>query len=199
MTNYFTYCYNTDWGLRCKDKKGVRIVDVNGDGLADIIQGYTFEDEDGDDNSRSRAWINNGPGWTYDDNWEPPVSFTYCEYDSDYCDNKGVRMADVNGDGLVDILQGYKVIYHAWINNGSGWTQDDNWKPPTRFRSSSDKGVRITDVNGDGLVDIIRGYRYWDKTNKKYKDANNAWINNGYGWRKDNANWKPEDDSGEKY
>ncbi|MCZ6618409.1 MAG: hypothetical protein O7E57_09775, partial [Gammaproteobacteria bacterium] len=50
----------------------------------------------------------------------------------------GMRLADVNGDGLPDLVVGYCSISRApceatlegpvvYINDGSGWVEDDNW------------------------------------------------------------------------
>ncbi|MFH1661892.1 MAG: FG-GAP-like repeat-containing protein [Candidatus Falkowbacteria bacterium] len=72
-------------------------------------------------------------------------------------------MADVNGDGLPDILRShyysdtsYKAVY---INDGdgTGWTGDGSYTIPEYFLyGSADRGVRLADINGDGLVDILR-------------------------------------------
>jgi YD repeat-containing protein len=160
------------------DDEGLRIVDVNGDGLVDILKAQdsiyaTCED------SYKTAYINNGAGWTQNDNWEPPICF------SDYSgEDEGTRLADVNGDGLVDILVGARdgltcddSERTAYINNGYGWTQDDTWQPNTCFVDYDDgdnEGVKLADVNGDGLVDILEAEENgicdsYDKT---------TWINN---------------------
>ena len=51
----------------------------------------------------------------------------------------GVRIADVNGDGLPDILQGWtdsaeNSHYDAWLNTGHGWTR--------RYRMESANDIR---------------------------------------------------------
>jgi hypothetical protein len=48
----------------------------------------------------------------------------------------------------------------AWINTGSGWQRNNNWKPPVVIAYMSgtnniDNGVRIVDVTGDGLPDFL--------------------------------------------
>lgn len=150
---------------------GVRIADVNGDGLPDFIQGYN----DGSDHFN--AYINNGSGWDATSTWNPPVTFVKNGVDT------GARIADVNGDGLPDIIQGYDDTggtshYAAYINNGNGWTSNSTWNPPVIFLASStaDTGVRIVDINGDGLPDIAQGYH--DGGGDHFA----TYLNTGTGW-----------------
>jgi RHS repeat-associated protein len=152
---------------------GVRVADVNGDGLPDIVQGYS----DSNGSTTFGAYINNGADWTVSSTWNPPVAFVSSTIDM------GVRIADVNGDGLPDILQGFEdagggTHYAAWINTGSGWVASSTWNPPVVFSNNGvDTGARIVDVNGDGLPDIIQGY-----TDSGGMAHYGAWINNGSGW-----------------
>jgi YD repeat-containing protein len=161
---------------------GVRIADVNGDGLPDIIQSYSASGA-----NYYAAYINTGGGWAASSTWNPPVLFT-----ADGADT-GARIADVNGDGLPDIIQGYADSggvshYAAYINNGSGWTSSSAWNPPTTFLSSStaDTGARIADVNGDGLPDVIQGYA--DGGGNHFA----AYMNTGGGWAASSSPlWNP--------
>ena len=76
----------------------------------------------------------------------------------------GVRVADVDGDGLPDFVRGYtsggSTTTAVFINNGdgTGWTQDTDYSVPLYFVNSGtdDLGVRLADINGDGLADFIR-------------------------------------------
>jgi len=161
---------------------GTRIVDVNGDGLPDILRAYLYSGS----SKGTYAWINTGRGWVQDNRWACPDYFV-----ASNSQDRGVRIADVNGDGLPDILRAYyysgssKGTY-AWINTGTGWVADTTWLPPEYFVGSNgaDRGVRIVDVNGDGLPDILRAYYYSGSSNGNY-----AWINTGKGWVADNT-WK---------
>ncbi|WP_169729095.1 toxin TcdB middle/N-terminal domain-containing protein [Methanolobus tindarius] len=225
-TSFIQNNYDSSGHLTDTIDLGVRFADVNGDGLIDILRG----------NSDDKAWLNTGSGWARDYSWEPPIRFDrfdvrLVDVDGDglvdLIDNEdddvwintgsnwdvsnswtlpvslmthdvdcGVRFMDVNGDGLIDILKGLTIYntdnnhyYGAWLNNGSGWEVADSWEPPITFVknsyysgdliSSTDLGVRFADVNGDGLVDILRG-----------NDFEKAWLNNGNGWVRDYS-WVP--------
>jgi len=130
---------------------GARIEDVNGDGLPDIVESF-------DNGTVSQnVWLNSGNGWTISSTWMPPVLFIKTGRT-----DEGVRFADVNGDGLVDILQALTnssgTFKSTWINNGNGWVLNNSWEAPEVFISNGvNMGRRLTDINGDGLVDMIIG------------------------------------------
>jgi len=180
---------DVNYSLSC----GVEIIDVNGDGLVDIVQR-----REGNGGTISAAWINTGNGWTSNSEWLLPVRLierTGTMIGSPGWADEGVRFADLNGDGLVDILKGQEGpggtgpynVYIAWLNNAHGWTPAIQWTPPTSFvtrpeqRYSTDSSARLVDLNGDGLVDIVKHISGYGGS------AIGAWLNSGDGWKRDDS------------
>ena len=149
---------------------GTRVVDVNGDGLPDVIQGYA----DASGTAHYASYLNTGLGWATSTIWNPPAPFvTSGGWDT------GMRIADVNGDGLPDFISDYTDISgnptsSAYLNTGHGWTSDAGWDPPTVFSSNGgyDQGARVTDVLNSGLPSVISGYTDF-QNNNQYA----AWVN----------------------
>jgi len=156
--------------------QGTQLVDFNGDGRLDILQKK--------DGSASAAYLNTGEGWKdVSSIWIVPANFTKSTGE-DY----GLRLVDLNGDGLVDLLQGYNFgtdTRNAWLNNGSGWVNAPQWVPPDVFTSTArvDNGIRLIDLNGDGLTDLWQDFR----VNGSNPDKE-ATLNTGNGW-KNNTYW----------
>jgi len=166
------------WSSSGNNIKKVRSADVNGDGFNDLIESYVGSGAD----YNEYVYINNtdDTGWTEDSNYNMPVAFH-----KDGSGDQGVRILDVNGDGLVDMLESDPHQNNVYINNGDGlgWTLDSNYSIPVTFywdNSISYKGVKIADVNGDGLIDFIES-RYSGTPVKK------VYINqgDGTGWIED--------------
>ncbi|OGZ43263.1 MAG: hypothetical protein A2719_01055 [Candidatus Ryanbacteria bacterium RIFCSPHIGHO2_01_FULL_45_22] len=154
---------------------GTRFIDVNGDGFADILYGQ---------GSSTKAYINNGDysGWTLNATWAPPKNFV----NSSQADS-GLRIGEVNGDGLPDLV--YSATSSAvYINTGHGWSQDTGWTVPIAFIGSTTKdlAVRLLDINGDGLSDLIRA-------SDDDAQANSVFLNTGRkSWEEDTKWVVPE-------
>lgn len=166
----------TDWAsttipiISCNEiacDQGTRFADFNGDGFTDIIQTKTLSSGD-----TKRLFFNDGTGksWTEQTDWASSSVPYFAKDGKDY----GVRILDVNGDNFPDLLQSMEtggspqqIIKSLVINGGDGksWTKvpDGDWASttiPTFFESTVQKeyGVRVADLNADGLDDIIQSY-----------------------------------------
>jgi YD repeat-containing protein len=147
---------------------GVRLLDVNNDGFAEIIQGRAATGE-------KKLWLNNHDAWALS-NWTLPV------YIVDSAGNdSGVRFADINNDGLVDLLVAKAGSAQVWLNNGSGWAIS-SWTIPVDFVDGAgvDQGVQLADINGDGRTDILRS---------KAGVPNQVYTNNGAAWTNQTGAW----------
>ena len=181
--------------------EGVRFVDLNGDGLVDMLKGYWDDLGHGD----KLAWLNTGSGWASAASYNPPVEFAKFNSAADEYMDCGVRLVDLNGDGLVDMIKGYLngtvSEWGAWINTGSGWSVDQSqWHPKDYFIKrrwmtdshpddalyfepgyySYENGVRMLDVNGDGRLDLLKSLLE-EGSNFRY----GTWLNTGNGWTGD--------------
>jgi RHS repeat-associated protein len=174
--------------------------DVTGDGLPDFVQNYS--------GVGSGAWINNGSGWLSSATWIPPTVLWYTvNWPSEsglYGDYAGTRFGDINGDGRVDVLQGYDAnpiraaSSSTWINSGAGWSQaPSQWLPPILMvdQVNVSLGAVLMDVNGDGLSDVVRNSSYtliglFGDFIDFQTTYGNAWLNTGNGWVQ-SSTWIP--------
>ncbi len=144
---------------------GVRIADVNGDGLPDVVRAKSGSPE------IKEVYINNGSNWVLNASWTVPTVFENAST------TRGTFFADVNGDGLQDIVEAYNNgsdQKHTYLNTGLGWEESSVWALPELLYAT-----RLIDLNGDGLLDVVRA----DALNSIYR----AYINNGAGWTLDSG------------
>lgn len=152
---------------------GVRFVDINGDGLPDVVKR-----RDCSDTSCSGVMLNTGYGWQNDSIWLLPIDFAFTSSGAD----TGVRLIDLNGDGLLDLIKRQSCSSSSCsgvlLNNGSGWAMDNGaWNISKDMAFVSDQnnnGVRITDVNGDGLPDFIK------REECTYSNCSGNWRDAGF-------------------
>jgi hypothetical protein len=144
----------------------IKIADMNGDGLPDIVRL---------DNALVRYLPGRGNGrWGTGDAWDCPGG-TMVQGREIVMDDSpqisdpnqsDVRLDDVNGDGLDDLVQVRFNAVDVWLNvDGSGWT-DRFTLANTPVSQPTQHRVRLVDVNGSGTRDILWGdgnqYRYID-------------------------------------
>ena len=126
----------------------IRPMDANGDGFADLVIGPSGSGNwyvllsTGDSFSDEGAWMTNSFG-----GWK----------------NYRIRSADVNGDGMQDIVLGPNGSgeWYILMSTGSSFINKTEWKLKGLYDSWRKKEkaahVRPMDVNGDGMHDIVIG------------------------------------------
>jgi len=203
----YKHCFNGQTPLFY----GSFFFDVNGDGLLDIVRwmankpnGYfTLLSGNG-------VYINKGNGFYLDENYRLPTDGNglVLNLDCNYSDYYGNSFKDINGDGRPDIVRwdsqknpGYSTVTsgnEVFINTGQGFERDTRYTQslptsPTngkvlalesKFSSNNTVfyGNSFMDVNGDGLLDIVRwtaGQPNGYYSNFQNKSGNQVFINNG--------------------
>ena len=159
------------------DSLGTQMVDFNGDGLPDIIRSTLSAT-----NVYRGIYLNRGGSQTNRWGLEPDGTSSAQAQRSTYdlpgplnmlLSNQvyptGYEMADLNGDGLIDILlaqnTGSDVYNRAYMNSGAGWIDRGEWGMPDDLRmsntsndaTSGKKRATLQDLNGDGFPDLITG------------------------------------------
>jgi hypothetical protein len=132
------------------DSSAIKIADLNGDGKADLVVTNLFYNgtEGG-----VIVLLGNGDG-----TFEPPV-----EYDSGGLEARNVAVADVNGDGHLDLI----VINCGSSGSNPCWTTgslgvllgngDGTFQPAAAYGTGGGDGagIAIADVNNDGKPDLV--------------------------------------------
>lgn len=131
---------------------GIGYGDVNGDGRVDILE--------------SRGW------WEQPAKWDGTTPWTLHEAQFG---GGGAQMYayDVNGDGKNDVItslaaHGWGVVWFEQTNDGGaqGWTKHTivgatGSEGETGVAFSQPHAIDLADMNGDGLLDIVTGKRFW--------------------------------------
>jgi len=159
---------------------GVRLADVNGDGLVDLVQNIVST-RGGKTDTYQGVYLNTGSGWSNTKNgWMIPATggsgFIYGTETTST--DQGARVIDLDGDGRADLVAGFnsangttstpditKLVngnINSWLNNpdGTGWNLTGPVLPESMVYGNNstqtyDAGTRLADVNGDGLPDVI--------------------------------------------
>lgn len=124
----------------------IRFADINGDGRDDMCARFK-------EGFRCYPSLGNG--------WDNPIEL------GDMADAQGwgepkyystIRMADVNGDGKMDVCGRGSAGFRCWISNGdsfekdfvaAAWSNDNGWGYPRYYET-----IRMADLNGDHKADI---------------------------------------------
>lgn len=147
---------------------GATLQDINGDGLPEIF----YMDVSG------RIYMNTGRGWAY-----TATPWDWALFNTVRFPNGVAQFADVNGDGLADVIVGNGNYVEVMINTGAGWFDDRaSWSAPSGYFNRLDQ--RMLDANADGVVDYM--YSLYGFTTEMYMNKSKpadllVRIDNGIG------------------
>ncbi len=143
--------------------QGYSVMDVNGDGLADMMR--TLDEDD----KLREVCLGTGDGWDNDEEGYSASlrSSGIVSLNADR-ESQGLNPVDFNDDGLVDYLLANDSLKIAYQNTGTGWIESSQMTQilsnlGIQFVTSSDdkkypiamKGVVLADLDGDGISDIL--------------------------------------------
>ena len=157
--------YGTGYAMHVFDNftsSQIRPLDINGDGYTDLLFGPS-------DSGQWNTWISNGADDFVSDYSfvepliSPPDDPSNPVYDTFGDNTDQFNFADVNGDGLSDmIVIGGGGNLGVWINTGKTFSADTadgggTWFSNSTFDHMHDHTyrVRFSDVNGDGMADVV--------------------------------------------
>lgn len=126
-----------------------QVADINGDGIPDLL--LTRADASG---VTAYKWIGKGDGF-----FQPEALAIKTSSAIDFT-GFFPRLADLNGDGLVDLVYAYTgpagAVAYSFLNNGTG-----SFNAPTQvvntnaFGSTAGCTSMAADLNGDGTTDLL--------------------------------------------
>jgi len=131
--------WNTDNNTYTDFAYGAILIDLNGDGLKDIM--YSKD-------STVKVYMNNGLGWVEDSTsvWKNEFGYTNFNDGTTQC-------ADVNGDGTIDLIVSDATTHKILLNTAQGWVVDLDWNVPGNLKNN---GTKLMDIDADGMLDAVK-------------------------------------------
>ncbi len=215
---------------------GVRLMDINGDALPDVVQSYVCQVTCSTSIQQYFLNLGNGQwqstaatttGWNYIVRDQPGTSIPHATiaiignvngdtvddifpYEVNYfastgggsprwTSNQG-QLVDLNHDGLDDAFARFGTTASTSINRGgtigittasTSFSYTATFNGPSAYEDNVDKGIRIMDINNDGLPDLVRSYLfsggYSSHGDGQYvpqdtSSSTQIYINTGVGW-----------------
>ncbi|KAI4199452.1 MAG: hypothetical protein LQ350_004593 [Teloschistes chrysophthalmus] len=130
----------------------VHLADINGDGRADFL----IVDQN---SGATTAYLNGGP------NSDPNQGYVWHPVNGQIAsgigrDGKGIRFADINGDGKADYCwvgpNGELIVYINVFGEGTAtFVPYNNGNPIASGVGGSRDEIRLADINGDGRADYL--------------------------------------------
>ncbi len=179
--------------------QGCQFIDMNGDGLVDLVRGLATGGSYGSHTFESDIWLNTGSGWSHA-SWKLPTWLA--DHTGELC---GRVLQDLNGDGLPDFIlsiDGYLLERpfgghsQVWLNTGHGWETSHSYTLPRPLVNIEQNGTSrplgrmLSDVNGDGLVDFVSVAPASDHDPQSLRGV---WLNTGRGWAPKDSRWNIPD------
>jgi RHS repeat-associated protein len=154
VAGYFPLSFSGEWSRRSfrpyrqapsigLDDPSVRLVDLDGDGLTDVLWS----------GSRLQCWFNDPDPHRA---WQRTAVATGPAPDVDLADPR-IRLADMTGDGLQDIvlLRNGNIAYWPNLGHGRFGHAVQMRRAPRLPEGYDPRRVLLGDVNGDGIADLV--------------------------------------------
>lgn len=178
------------------DTNGVRHIDINGDGLVDIVRNCIVNTV-----LEKYAWINTGSSFVSVPDYAPPhwMGVHNALLTPDFSNSIGAEFVDLNGDGLPDYIFRYSCkgssgqstgMNYVYINTGAGWVKGpDSHLAPAELADLGNNGngdllyfiqraCSFIDINNDGLPDFVSS----DDNIEDQSMSSKVMINTGTSW-----------------